>query len=142
MGDISGHFSRREFACKDGCGFQALDKELLGVLEDTRTHFGAAITIDCACCCPAYNKAVVGAEYSQHLYGMVADIKVSGYSLVGDRGISHPHTLFGGQQKCKLTPKSLLTSTVEKLFICWISSICYFFCIHEWDYFIRYSRFI
>lgn len=41
-------------------------------------------------------KRLAGVEYSQLLYSMVADIKVSGYSTVGDPGISHPHTLFGG----------------------------------------------
>lgn len=78
MGDISPHFSRKEFAC--GCGFTAVDVELLDVLEDARTHFGAAITIDCACRCPKHNKDVGGVENSQHVQGIAADIKVAGFS--------------------------------------------------------------
>lgn len=88
-------------------------------------------------------KRLAGVEYSQLLYSMVADIKVSGYSTVGDPGISHPHTLFGGgAEKMHVNAKSPLESTVEKLPIYWIGSICCFFCAHEWYYFIRYSRFI
>jgi uncharacterized protein YcbK (DUF882 family) len=80
MGDISPHFNRSEFACKCGCGFTAVDVELLGVLEDVRGHFNAPLTLDCVCRCPTHNKAVGGVIHSQHVQGIAADIKVTGYS--------------------------------------------------------------
>lgn len=76
MGDVSSHFNRKEFACKCGCGFAAVDVQLLGVLEAVRTHFNSPVTLDCACRCPAHNKAVGGVADSQHVHGMAADIKV------------------------------------------------------------------
>lgn len=80
MGNISPHFNRSEFACKCGCGFSAVDAELLDVLEGARMHFGAAITLNCACRCPTHNKEVGGVSHSQHIQGIAADIKVTGYS--------------------------------------------------------------
>lgn len=44
MGDISKHFSRREFLCK--CGFATVDVELVAVLEDVREHFDSGVTIN------------------------------------------------------------------------------------------------
>jgi uncharacterized protein YcbK (DUF882 family) len=78
MGDISANFSRAEFACKCGCGFDTVDAELLDLLEKIRAHFGRSITINCGCRCPAHNAAIepAGAENSQHLYGRAADIVV------------------------------------------------------------------
>ena len=45
-----------------------------------RTHFGKPVTITSAYRTPVRNKAVGGEAYSKHLYGMAADIKVSGVS--------------------------------------------------------------
>lgn len=80
MGNISTHFNRSEFACKCGCGFDAVDKELLEVLEDVRVHFNAPVTLDCACRCATHNREVGGEDHSQHLLGKAADIKVSGHT--------------------------------------------------------------
>ena len=44
------------------------------------THFGKTVTITSAYRTPTKNKACGGTTYSQHLYGMAADIKVSGVS--------------------------------------------------------------
>ena len=78
MGDLSEHFSRREFACKCGCGFDTVDVRLLELLEDIRTHFNAPVRINSGCRCKSHNKKVGGAKKSQHLYGRAADIKVDG----------------------------------------------------------------
>lgn len=76
MGDISEHFNRHEFSCHCGCGFAAVDKKLNEVLEDVRKYFDAPLTINSGCRCTTYNKKVGGAQKSQHVKGMAADITV------------------------------------------------------------------
>lgn len=76
MGDLSPHFSRSEFACKCGCGFDTVDARTLELLEDVRQHFGTPITITSGCRCRAYNQRVGGSPNSQHLLGRGADIQV------------------------------------------------------------------
>jgi uncharacterized protein YcbK (DUF882 family) len=78
MGDVSKHFSRREYACRCGCGFAAVDVELLGVLEDVREHFDSSVKINSGCRCPEHNKRVGGAPDSEHMRGIAADIVVDG----------------------------------------------------------------
>ena len=83
MGDVSEHFSRKEFKCKcgsDGCYADAIDTELLNVLEGVRYHFGTPVWIMSGHRCDDHNKAVGGAKNSRHRYGMAADIKVDGSS--------------------------------------------------------------
>lgn len=86
MGDLSQHFSRHEFACHCGCGFDAISPELITVLEDARQHFGVPVTVNSGCRCPAHNKKVGGVPDSQHVRGIAADIVVSGRTpaLVAD----------------------------------------------------------
>lgn len=78
MGDLSPHFSRKEFACKCGCGFDTVDVETLAVLEDVREQFGAPVTIHSGCRCLVYNRRVGGALNSQHMRARAADIAVFG----------------------------------------------------------------
>jgi len=90
MGDISTHFSRREFACKgtdcDCRGtFDTVDATLLRFLEDIRRHFDRRVTVLSGCRCLGHNATVGGAMPddrgsggSQHLYGRAADIVVDG----------------------------------------------------------------
>jgi len=78
MGNISTHFSREEFACKCGCGFSAVDVELLRLLEEVREHFGKPVHINSACRCETHNKSVGGGERSQHKYARAADIVIDG----------------------------------------------------------------
>lgn len=73
------NFARREFACKCGCGFDAVDAELLGVLEQLRADLGnRAVSITSACRCDNHNRFVGGARNSVHKQGKAADIKVTG----------------------------------------------------------------
>ena len=77
---VSTNFKVKEFACQDGSDPIFIDSELVTVLQKIRSHFGKAVTITSAYRTPTRNKAVGGTAYSQHLYGMAADIKVSGIS--------------------------------------------------------------
>lgn len=78
MGDLTRHFSRREFACRDGCGFDTVDAELLELLVAVREHFDAPVIITSACRCPQHNQRVGGSAQSQHLLGRAADFVVQG----------------------------------------------------------------
>jgi uncharacterized protein YcbK (DUF882 family) len=79
MGDISEHFSRSEFACNCGCGFNVVDAELIKILEGVHVYFGRAIGINSGARCAAYNAMQEhSAKKSQHLLGKAADINVVG----------------------------------------------------------------
>lgn len=74
MGDLSEHFSKAEFACKCGCGFDAVSRELVDILEASRQKTGLPYHINAGCRCPAHNAAVGGKPNSAHLRGLAADI--------------------------------------------------------------------
>lgn len=75
---ISENFTRVEFECSCGCGFDTVDSELLRLLENIRAHFDKPVLVNSACRCVAHNTAVGGGQHSQHLYGRAADIVVAG----------------------------------------------------------------
>jgi uncharacterized protein YcbK (DUF882 family) len=78
MGDLSANFSRSEFACKCGCGFQTVDVELLEVITSVREKFRKPVTINSACRCDEHNKKIGGSYGSKHKQGIAADIVVKG----------------------------------------------------------------
>ncbi|SHI09889.1 Peptidase M15 [Pantoea sesami] len=80
MGDLSKNFSRSEFACRCGCGFDDISSELIVVLEGVRLHFGSPVKITSGCRCEKHNASVGGAPKSQHVQGIAADIVVAGIS--------------------------------------------------------------
>jgi len=69
---------RNDFACKCGCGFDAVDIELYQVLRGVKRRFRANLTINSACRCESHNKAVGGASSSQHIKGKAADFVIDG----------------------------------------------------------------
>lgn len=73
---VSRNFHRDEFACKCGCGFDAVDEKLLRGLQRLRDLLGKPIKINSACRCRAHNADVGGSPKSQHLFGKAADIVV------------------------------------------------------------------
>lgn len=75
---LSTNFKVSEFACKDGSDTVVVSPELVTVLQKIRDHFGRAITINSGFRNDAYNTKIGGAAYSQHKYGIAADIVVSG----------------------------------------------------------------
>ena len=76
MGNISTHFNRKEFECKCGCKFGAVDVELLRLLEEVREYFGKPVNITSACRCDSHNKKVGGSPKSQHKQARAADIVI------------------------------------------------------------------
>jgi uncharacterized protein YcbK (DUF882 family) len=75
---LSTNFSVKEFACSDGTDTIFISPDLVTVLQKIRDHFGKPVTINSAYRTETKNKAVGGATYSQHKYGLAADITISG----------------------------------------------------------------
>jgi len=93
---ISPHFSRSEFACGCGCGFDTVDYELLNLLEAIRIHFDSPLIVNSGARCEQWNKKIGGYPKSQHLKAKAADIVVHGVpssevaafaeAVLGERG--------------------------------------------------------
>ena len=85
MGDISKHFSRREFACKgQGCcgGSAPLDGRLITALEEFRSKVGIPIHVSSGFRCLTHNRRIGSADSSQHPRGYAADIvRIPGISI-------------------------------------------------------------
>ena len=96
MGDLSTHFSRYEFECGDGCGFAAVDVELLGILEELRDFFGARVTVTSGCRCAEHNADIGSKPTSYHIKGLAADIVIEGVpaGAVADH-LEHNHAHYG-----------------------------------------------
>lgn len=77
---LSANFRVKEFACNDGSDVVFISPELVEVLQKIRDHFQKPITINSGYRTVTKNKSVGGATYSQHLYGMAADITIKGVS--------------------------------------------------------------
>ena len=73
---ISENFSRSEFSCGCGCGFDVVDVELLAALETVRGYFRMPVRVTSGARCKAHNRQVGGSKSSQHILGKAADIRV------------------------------------------------------------------
>lgn len=77
---ISKNFKVREFKCKDGSDTVFISNELVEVLQDVRDSFKRTVIINSGFRTESHNRKVGGSEYSQHKYGLAADIAVTGVS--------------------------------------------------------------
>lgn len=85
MGDLSEHFSRREFACRCGCGLDTIDAETMRLCEIARAIEGGPAEVKSGHRCALHNAAVGGAVHSQHVLGRAADLGVSDPARVYQR---------------------------------------------------------
>ena len=92
MGDLTKNFSRKEFACKCGCGFDTIDYELICIIQnDIIQHFEMKYECKISCIITSGNRCVehnekVQKEYnseyipysskSQHIYARAIDFKI------------------------------------------------------------------
>lgn len=74
MGDLTKDFSRREFACKCGCGFDRIDPRVVNMAQKIRDTIGESVRINSACRCRKHNAAVGGVGESYHMDGTAADL--------------------------------------------------------------------
>ena len=72
------NFTRDEFACPCGCGFDDIDPLLVSTLQRLRDEVQRPVRVNSGCRCRAHNAAVKGSKSSQHLRGKAADIKIDG----------------------------------------------------------------
>ncbi len=84
MGDLSAHFSMREFVCPH-CNGGFPRPRLLALLEKIRYAYGKPLVVRSGYRCPIHNKRVGGAAMSQHMLGSAADIPPIGLSLEAAR---------------------------------------------------------
>jgi uncharacterized protein YcbK (DUF882 family) len=80
MGDLTEHFSEKEFACSCGCGLMNVKGRLLLTLSAVREAVSLPVNIESGCRCEKRNIAVGGEKNSGHLTGEAADIWVNGLS--------------------------------------------------------------
>jgi len=73
MGDITKNFSRKEFTCKCGCGYNAIDERLVHRLQVVRDIVQVKMIISSGCRCVEHNANVGGASVSYHIAGYAAD---------------------------------------------------------------------
>lgn len=76
MGDLTKNFSRWEFACKCGCGFDDINTDFVKRLQLLRDECAFGFTINSGCRCRAHNTTVTKnpASNSEHLRGLGVDI--------------------------------------------------------------------
>lgn len=80
MGDLSDHFSKREFACRC-CGNLVVSGRLVLALEHLRSIARAPILVHCGYRCTKHNHNAGGVNNSEHTLGTAADIEIPGLSL-------------------------------------------------------------
>ena len=74
----SAHFKVEEFACADGTDVLLIHPQLIDLLEELRANWGRPVTVNSGFRTAAYNDKIGGADDSRHLYGLAADIVISG----------------------------------------------------------------
>lgn len=75
---LSQYFSKKELECKCGCGFCAVDPDLLIHLDTIRERMAQPLKVNSCCRCEAYNKKIGGELNSAHTRGKAADIAMPG----------------------------------------------------------------
>ena len=76
------NFTRDEFACGCGCGFDDIDPLIVSTLQRLRDEVQRPVVVNSGCRCRSHNAAVKGSKSSQHLRGKAADIKIEGLTSI------------------------------------------------------------
>ena len=73
MGDLTKDFSRKEFACKCGCGFDDINLIIVQFCQEIRDELGIPLRINSGCRCEQRN-ADAGSKSKNHIHGNAADL--------------------------------------------------------------------
>lgn len=71
------HFKKDEFACKCGCGQNAISFDLVKKLDMARLIAGTPFRITSGYRCESHNKKVGGVDSSSHTNGFAVDISAA-----------------------------------------------------------------
>ena len=77
---LSNNLTRKEVACKCGCGFDIVDPKLVDTFQTLRDYINKPINITSGCRCPEHNKNQGGVANSAHMEGQALDMTVDGLS--------------------------------------------------------------
>lgn len=81
-GQLTEHFSRKEFDCQCGCGTGEISMELVELLELTRLEYGKPMRINSGIRCLEHNRSIGSKDTSSHIKCVAADI---GCTSMSDR---------------------------------------------------------
>jgi len=88
MGDLSLNLSRKEIACKCGCGYDSIDVETIHVVQDMCDHFArflgqskVILIVNSGCRCFAWNDHINGSTDSLHMESRAIDFRIKEVSI-------------------------------------------------------------
>lgn len=88
MGDLTRNFNKSEFACRCGCGLDAIDPDLVDILQDSRDAVGRPYPINSGCRCVKHNRDEGGVASSAHTK------KADGFCKAADIECSDSHDMY------------------------------------------------
>ena len=71
------NFTRQEFSCRCGCGYDHIDRRVVEIAQTIRDFVGVPIRVNSGCRCEAHNLRVGGVKGSYHTKGLAADLSCS-----------------------------------------------------------------
>ena len=81
-GQLTDHFSKKEFACQCGCGTGEISMDLVNKLESVRVEYGKAMRINSGIRCLEHNRKIGSRDTSSHIKCVAADV---GCTSMGER---------------------------------------------------------
>ena len=81
-GQLTEHFSKKEFACQCDCGTGKISMDLVNRLESARVDFGKGMRINSGIRCLEHNRKIGSRDTSSHIKCVAADV---GCTTMGER---------------------------------------------------------
>lgn len=73
-GQLTEHFSKKEFDCQCGCGTGKISMELVEKLEQARLDYGRGMRINSGIRCLEHNRKIGSKDTSSHIKCLAADV--------------------------------------------------------------------